>query len=142
MSFSSRWNLRDVFRNKIRTIMGIVGVTSSCMMIVCAIGMLNSMNHFIELQFDTLYNFDNKLSLKENITTNELDNLISKYGDSTSESLGIEIKIDDKKVSNNAFVTSAGEMVRFVDKKDHFIKVDNNDGVYVTYKLASKYNFH
>ena len=141
MSFSSRWNLRDVFRNKIRTIMGIVGVTSSCMMIVCAIGMLNSMNHFIELQFDTLYNFDNKLSLKENITTNELDNLISKYGDSTSESLGIEIKIDDKKVSNNAFVTSAGEMVRFVDRKDNFIKVDNDDGVYVTYKLASKYNF-
>lgn len=140
MSFSSRWNLRDVFRNKIRTIMGIVGVTSSCMMIVCAIGMLNSMNHFIELQFDTLYNFDNKLSLKENITTDELDNLISKYGDSTSESLGIEIKIDDKKVSNNAFVTSAGEMVRFVDRKDHFIKVDNNDGIYVTYKLASKYN--
>ena len=140
MSFSSRWNLRDVFRNKIRTIMGIVGVTSSCMMILCAIGMLNSMNHFIELQFDTLYNFDNKLSLKENITTDELDNLISEYGNSTSESLGIEIKIDDKKVSNNAFVTSAGEMVRFVDKKDNFIKIDNNDGVYVTYKLASKYN--
>ena len=34
--------------------------------------MLNSMNHFIKLQFEDLYNFNYKLSLKENIKDDEL----------------------------------------------------------------------
>ena len=50
LSFSSKWNIRDMLRNKMRTIMGVVGVASSCMLIVCALGMLNSMNYFIDLQ--------------------------------------------------------------------------------------------
>jgi ABC-type antimicrobial peptide transport system permease subunit len=37
LSFSAKWNLRDVVRNKFRTITGIVGVTGCCMLIVCAI---------------------------------------------------------------------------------------------------------
>jgi putative ABC transport system permease protein len=37
LSFSSKWNLRDVLRNKFRTITGIVGVTGCAMLIVCAI---------------------------------------------------------------------------------------------------------
>jgi putative ABC transport system permease protein len=36
-SFSSKWNLRDILRNKFRTITGIVGVVGCCMLIVCAI---------------------------------------------------------------------------------------------------------
>ena len=34
--------------------------------------MLNSMNHFIKLQFEDLYNFNYKLSLKKNIKDDEL----------------------------------------------------------------------
>lgn len=64
MSFITKWNLRDMIRNKIRTITGIVGITGCCMLVVCAFGMLDSINNFIDLQFRRLYNFDYKLSLK------------------------------------------------------------------------------
>jgi putative ABC transport system permease protein len=37
LSFSSKWNLRDVLRNKFRTITGIVGVVGCCMLIICAL---------------------------------------------------------------------------------------------------------
>ena len=137
MSFNTKWNIRDMFRNKARTITGIVGVTACAMLIVCSLGMLNSMNYFIDLQFNRIFNFDYKLSLKSNINTDELKELIDKYGDNTSESLYIEIKDKDgNKESNNIFVTDAKDYVRFVDNKDKFIKLGNDDGIYVTYKLA------
>ena len=63
MNFSTKWNIRDIIRKRVRTLTAIVGVTCCCMLIVCAIGMVNSIDYFINLQFDTLYNFDYKLSL-------------------------------------------------------------------------------
>lgn len=137
ISFSTRWNLRDVLRNKTRTILGIIGITCSAMLIVCALGMLNSMNYFIDLQFNKLYNFDYKLSLKNGLTENELNILENKYGNATSKIYGIEIKgLDD----NNLFVTDAGDKIRFVDKKDKYMTLTNNDGVYITNKLGINEN--
>jgi len=137
MKFSSKWNLRDILRNRFRTITGIIGIAGCCMLIVCAIGMLNSMNNFIKLQFEELYNFDYKLTLKSNLNDEEINELIDKYGNSTSQSIGIEIlDKNNNKESNNIFVYDASEYIRFHDNKNKFIKIDNNKGIYVTYKLA------
>ena len=136
MNFSSKWNIRDIIRNKMRTIMGIAGVVGCCMLIVCALGMLDTMNRFVKLQFSDLYNFDYKLVLKEDITSNQLKELTDKYGNNTSSSLGIEIVNGKRSDSNNIFVTDANNLVRFIDSKDNFIKINSNSGVYVTKKLA------
>ena len=137
LKFSSKWNLRDMLRNKVRTITGIVGITGCCMLIVCAFGMLDSLNSFVKLQFRDLYNFDYKLNLKEDISKENLESKKSKYGNSTSKSNLIEIK-DSKgnKTTNNVFITDANDKVRFVDNKKNFIKLSQKDGVYITYKLA------
>ena len=137
LSFSSKWNLRDIVRNKMRTFMGIAGVVGCCMLIVCALGMLDSMNFFVDLQFKTLYNFDYKLNIKENISNIDLNTLYEEYGKFTSQSLGIEIKdADGNRESNNIFVTDSGNLVRFVDRKNRIIDKPTDDGIYVTYKLA------
>ena len=137
LSFASKWNLRDILRNKIRTFMGIIGVTGCAMLIVFAFGMLDSLNFFIKLQFETIYNFDYKLVLKEDITDKELDNLYNKYGKHTSKSLQIEyIDSNDKREPNNIFVTDASNYVRFVDRDNNIIKQPKDNGVFVTFKLA------
>ena len=136
MNFSSIWNIRDIARNKMRTFMGIAGVVGCCMLIVCAFGMLDSMNYFIDLQFDKLYNFDYKLVLKDNISETKLKELEDIYGNKTSKTYGIEIKDGQKRESNNIFVQDAKDYIRFVDKNGNFTNINSNDGVYVTYKLA------
>ncbi len=137
MGFNTKWNIRDMFRNKARTITGIVGVTACAMLIVCSLGMLNSMNYFIDLQFNRIFNFDYKLSLKSDISKDSLKELTDKYGDNTSESLYIEIKDENEnRETNNIFVIDSKNYVRFIDRKDKFIELNNDEGVYVTYKLA------
>ena len=142
LGFSSKWNLRDIIRNKFRTITAIVGIVGCCTLIVCAFGMLNSMNHFVKLQFDELYNFDYKLTLRENINQEKLNEIENKYGKSTSEILGIELVNNDARESNTIFVSDVSNLVRFKDKNNKFIKIDSNEGIYVTIKLAQNNNYH
>lgn len=71
MKFSNKWNLRDILRNKMRTLMGIVGITSCTMILTCAFGLRDTMNSFIDWQFEGLYNFDYKLSLKSDYTDDQ-----------------------------------------------------------------------
>jgi putative ABC transport system permease protein len=137
LSFESIWNIRDMLRNKMRSLMGIAGVVGCCMLIVCSFGMLDSMNFFVKLQFETIYNFDYKLNLKENLNDKELTILYDQYGNHTSESLGIEIKDENgNRESNNIFVTDAEDYVRFVNRKNKIIDKPTNEGVFITYKLA------
>ena len=137
-SFETIWNIRDILRNKMRTFMGFTGVVGCSTLIVCALGMLDSMNFFVKLQFEDLYNFDYKLNIKENISDKELNILYNKYGNNTSESIGIEIKNKSgKREANNIFVTDANDYVRFVDNKNKIKDRPSDDGVYITYKLAS-----
>lgn len=141
MSFSSKWNLRDIIRNKFRTITGVIGIVGCCTLIVCALGMLNSMNNFIKIQFDDLYNFDYKLNLKENVKQSRIDELTNKYGNNTSMTINIEIKYDnDDREANTLFVDDSNGYVRFANKDYKFKTLDRNDGVYVTYKFSDKYN--
>ena len=138
LGFETIWNIRDILRNKMRTFMGLAGVVGCSTLIVCALGMLDSMNFFVKLQFEDLYNFKYKLNIKENLKDNELQALYDKYGEYTSESIGIEIKDKDgKRESNNIFVTDAGNYVRFVDNKNKIKDKPTDGGIYVTYKLAS-----
>ena len=143
LGFSAKWNLRDILRNKFRTLTGVVGIVGCCTLIVCAFGMLNSINHFISLQFEELYNFDYKLTLKENLSQEQLEKLMNVYGTSTSQTLGIETKnSDNTRTAHSIFVTDAGELVRFQDAQDNYINIDSTDGVYITRKMAESEGYN
>lgn len=141
LDFQSKWNLRDILRNKFRTITGVVGIVGCTTLIVCALGMLNSMNYFIKLQFDDLYNFEYKLTLKENIKEYSLNLLTEKYGNNTSKTYAIETKDkDSNRKANTIFVDASNNYIRFIDNKYKFQKLNKNNGVYVTYKYAEENN--
>lgn len=141
MSFSNKWNLRDIIRNKFRTVTGVIGIVGCCTLIVCALGMLNSMNNFIKIQFDDLYNFNYKLSLKDDISDSKIEELTKKYGNNTSMTLNIEVKDKDgNRDTNTVFVDDSNNYIRFTNKNYKFKKLDKDNGVYVTYKFSEKYN--
>lgn len=139
LSFATKWNIRDILRNKTRTIMGVVGVTGCSLLIVVSMGMIDSFNDFIDMQFTKLYNFDYKLTLSQNVTDEEYDNLLKKY-DKSSASKGIEIKLGEKRITTSVNIMDAGEYIRFINEDDEFIKIDTTEGVYITRLLAEKNN--
>ncbi|MEI3356708.1 MAG: FtsX-like permease family protein [Clostridia bacterium] len=138
-SISTRWNIRDIMRNKGRSIMAIVGITGCTMLLVCAFGLLDTMNSYLDWEFEKISKFDYKLTLKSDYTENELDNLKQKYGNATSMTLGIEFKNGDSKQANSIVVNDAKDNLKYTNHEREYMDL-NDDGIYVTEKLAEKYN--
>lgn len=138
-SISTRWNLRDIGRNKGRSIMAIVGVSGCTMLLVCAFGLLDTMNSYLSWEFDKICNFEYKLTLTNNYSNEQYDKIMQEYGNATSETLGIEIKNGNKKETNAITINDAKEYLKYTDHNRKYIDLAD-DGVYITEKLSEKYN--
>lgn len=137
-SISTRWNLRDVGRNKGRSIMAIVGITGCTMLMLCAFGMMDTMKSYLSWEFDKISNFEYKLSLSNNYTDEQFDNITQKYGKETSQTFGIEIKNKDKKETNTLTVNDAPNKLKYTNHNKEYMDL-KDDGIYITEKLSEKY---
>ena len=137
-SISTRWNLRDVGRNKGRSVMAIVGIIGCTMLMLCAFGMMDTMKSYLSWEFDKISNFEYKLSLSNNYTDDQFANIKEKYGNETSESFGIEIKNGDKKETNTLTVNDAPNNLKYTNHNKEYMDL-KDDGIYITEKLSEKY---
>ena len=111
------------------------------MLLVCAFGMLDTMNSYLDWEFNKISNFEYKLSLSNNYTNEQLEKLTDKYGKSTSETLGIEIKNGDKKEANTLVVNDAKDYLKYTNHNREYMDL-KDDGIYITEKLSKKYNLN
>ena len=139
MSFSTKWNIRDIIRNKIRTIMGIVGMIGCIILLIIAFGMNDTLNNYLDLEFSTINKYESKINLIQNIDIDTYNSLIEKYGNNTSLTLQIEIIDDDIILNNNIFINDSNGYVNTLDSNDKSINLED-DGVYITRRLAEKLN--
>ena len=137
-SISTRWNIRDVFRNKSRSLMAIVGIIGCTILLVCAFGMLDTMNSYLDWEFDKICNFEYKISLSSNCTDEQFKTLTQKFGNETSENFGIEIKVDNKKETNTLTINDAKEYLKYTDHNREYMDL-SDEGIYITEKLSEKY---
>ena len=134
---STRWNLRDIGRNKTRTLTAIVGITGCTMLTVCAFGMWDTLHSYLDWNFGVINNFEYKLALDSNYTDDELTKIIEEYGDSTSKTYGIEYRKKDsnEKVANTITINDAQNMLQYTDHNREPFKL-KDDGVYITEKMS------
>ncbi len=118
LPFSVKWNLRDIFRSKSRSIMAIVGIMGSTLLIVMAFGMQDSLNHYMEWEFDKIQAYKYKLTLSENVSDDRLDELFDNYGDATSQTVAIEYKDSDGDIVTSTIT---------VNDSDGYLRVSDHD---------------
>ena len=139
VSLSSKWSLRDIVRSKGRTLMAIVGIAGCTMLVVTAFGMLDSMKSYVSWEFDTINNFEYKLSLGSDYTDKQFNDIISKYGDATSESTGIEFKNNNEIIIKPLTINDTNGLLQVTDHNRHPFTM-NDDGLYITEKMSQVYN--
>ena len=64
----TKWNLRDIGCNKGRSLAGIVGIMGCVMLVVTALGMHDTIQHFMDLQFRQLSNYESYIVLSNDYT--------------------------------------------------------------------------
>ncbi len=139
LSLSTKWNIRDIIRSKGRTMMAIVGIAGCTMLVVTAFGMLDSMKSYVSWEFDIINNFKYKLSLSSDYTDAQYNEIISKYGDSTSQTMGVEFKHNDEVIIKPLTINDTKGLLQVTDhhRKTFTMK---DDGIYITEKMSSMYN--
>lgn len=121
-----------------RSLMAIVGIIGCTMLLVCAFGMLDTMNSYLDWEFDKICNFEYKISLSSNCTDEQFKTLTQKFGNETSENFGIEIKVDNKKETNTLTINDAKEYLKYTDHNREYMDL-SDEGIYITEKLSEKY---
>lgn len=135
-TFSTRWNFRDLLRNKTRSAMALIGVLGCMILLVAGFGMKNTMDQFINVLDQTIYNFDYKILLEENAQKEEVEKLQEELAaDRVSVT---NIQIEAKNYTLNIYDTSH-DYIRVVDEKNHIVSLQK-EGAYVCKRIADEFN--
>ena len=136
---STRWNIRDIARNKGRTIAACVGIIGCTMLLVCSFGLWDTINSYMDWEYKVLNQYAYKVSLNNDCTTSQYDHLLDVYGNATSKTVSLEFKNKSKKETRSLLISDGKDKLNVTNHNEKVMKLKTN-GIYLTEKLAEKYN--
>ena len=135
LDFSTQWNIRDVLRNKLRSIMGIMGVMGCSMLLVCGFGCFDSVNGLVDKLYGEMMTARNKIVLSSDADFDYAYDLASDYKGQMVQELSVEFVSDNVKKSGSATVIDKGNYMHIQDKDLRPVKL-NKSGIAMTSKMA------
>lgn len=134
-SFNTRWNLRDVLRNKIRSTMAVIGVLSCMTLLICALGMQDSMNDVSDWQYKEINRFESKLSIGKEAGEGDVAAALAAINGQALMEAPIELKVGGDKRIGSAIITDGVTLLSMTDSKRKPIELPQ-DGLSISYKMA------
>lgn len=133
--FNTQWNLRDASRNRVRSLMAIIGVFGCTSLTVSAFGMNKSMLDLRKWQYEDIYRFESKINLEEMATDAQIEDIIKAVdGEAVMEGT-IEIKAGDRKKSGFITVLDHVSLIVPTDKNLKPATLPKN-GISISAKMA------
>ncbi len=133
--FSTKWNYRDIIRNKMRTLMGIVGVVGCTMLLVCAFGCKDSVVDMPTWLYGELMTCKTKILFEQTTSNDSKIDYAKKYAGQLIEENAIELVGDDEMKTGSITIFDQGNYLHFQDKNLNPLKLSEN-GVALSYKMA------
>ena len=132
-SFGTKWNLRDIFRNKARSLMSLFGVVGCVILIVGSLGMKDSMDGFLNI-LDKSMNYQTKINISETASLDKINELENTYNTDSIEQ--VSIKFNEKTISLDIYDIKNG-LYKFYNEKNNEVTL-SDDGVYICIRLANQ----
>ena len=92
LSTVTKWNLRDIARNKGRCIAGVVGIMGCTMLVISALGMFDTIQDYLNWQFKELNRYESYVVISPSCTEEQRAQLIDTFGNETSQTLALEVR--------------------------------------------------
>ena len=140
LSFTSRWNLRDMLRNRGRMITTIVGISGAIALVIMAFGVYTSMNNFIETEINKINNFEYTAMIDaDKAETADMKKLADTFTNN-SEQKYIELvdKNNQSYLTTNLFIDNSRGAIRFLNEQREITELDNT-GVNISRKIATEH---
>lgn len=139
LNFSTQWNLRDVLRNKMRSIMGIVGVAGCTMLMLSAFGCRDAIKGMIDKMYGELLTGENKIMLSPEADYAEAFDYAKQYSGQMVQEAAVEFLSDSARKYGSATIIDNGNYIHFQDESMNNIPLIQN-GIALTHKMATILN--
>ena len=113
MNFSSQWNMRDIKRNKARSLMGIAGVAGCTMLLVCAFGMKDCIDEFIVWQYGGVITGQYKLMFAESTSDLEKEEYAQQFKGQLVQEGNCEFRKGDVVKSGSVTIIEDGNYIHY-----------------------------
>lgn len=135
MSFTVRWNIRDIIRNKIRVVTGMAGIAGCMALLVCGFSIKDTMHNYIKTELDTINNYRYRINISENAKADQIGKIKKDFSNNSSKMIAVETRKNGELKLNSVFVNDTNDAVRTLDKNWAPMKLPE-DGVIITQKMA------
>lgn len=135
MNFSSQWNIRDVLRNKSRSLMGILGVAGCAMLLLGAFGAYDCCIGLVDWQYTRLVTGQNKVNFSLNTSDLEKRQMAQTYKGQLLQEGSCEFRVGDTVKTGTITVTEEGNYLHYENTKQEEIRIPR-DGIAMTSKMA------
>ena len=71
ISYEGKWAIRDAFINRVRVLMGVIGVAGSMMLLIAGVGMPISTNHLVDKAYNEDFSYSRRLTVSDYDLANE-----------------------------------------------------------------------
>lgn len=144
LGFSSRYNLRDISRAKLRSFMGIFGTACGMMLMACGIGCNDTLDNILEWNFGKLQNYDYEMVLEEAMKADDADALAERFDGELVMATGVELAAVPRAVSSERstctlIVTEGKGYFGITDRQQELVELTPGT-IAITMKLAKKLN--
>ncbi len=141
ISFKSQMTIRNITKNKMRTVMGIIGVLGSVVLVLAGLGMKDSFDYTVASTYNDFYKYESKVQIDDpNIKINSLgiDNGYQFIEESTVEFKNVDMS-DDDKIQAMITVVDEGDFL-FAPVEDGDVNLYSVEGITISTKLAEVLN--
>ncbi len=139
LSFASQWNLRDVRRNKARTMMGVIGVAGSTMLMISAFGCLDSIEFITDWMYGQLNTANYQIVMKEDASYEDVYDYSKKYKGQMVENISAVFEAGDIEKNGTVTVIEKGSLLHFQDDDFKSERLPGN-GIAMSAKMARSLN--
>lgn len=134
LKFATKWNLRDVFRHKTRTIMTLVGIFGCMVLLVGGLGMKDTMTGFLGTLDKKIMCYETRINFAETVTNEQAIGFAEKYdGDYVASS---SVQVNGEPISLEVYNAPHG-YIRFIDKNNKTVTL-SNEGAYISLRVADR----
>ena len=136
LGFNAQWNLRDILRNRLRSLMAVVGVAGCVMLLLCALGLRDTLNGWVTWQYDEINLFHAKLLLADDCAPETARQLAVDIGGTLMTETAADLRHGDRRASGTLTVTDSTALWRVPDAQSGTLALPER-GVAISRKMAA-----
>lgn len=142
LNFSIQWNIRDIMRNRIRSLMAVIGVAGCTALLIFGFGLRDVVNYVSFEMYEEINIYESKLNLVETPGTEAVESISNSLNGQWIMEAAIELRNGDLRENGTLTVLDKGdkqEEIRFKAENNTTISLPD-EGTAISAKMAKLLN--